>query len=178
MSELTMEIWQWLHEPIRQLNEQSRSESELTWEERLPDFLSSLGVTSVDDHPVLRLLADDVTHFVTEEERTAFLADDALDTHVFALVERVAAEYPDESGDAEYSDQTDDQTDVQAGEQPGVVAPTVEQVVDQAVREAALPVLTEVAASWPHVLADVPTAVVAEAVSRLLAARLATAWPA
>jgi hypothetical protein len=135
MSEMTMELWQWLYEPVQQLKEQTRDKPELTWEERLPEFL------------------------------------DALDTHVYALVERVAAEYPDGGGDAEYTEQTHNEAEAQ----PDVVRPTVERVVDQAVREVALPVLTEVGTGWPHLLAGVPTAALTETVSRLVATRLASA---
>lgn len=137
MSEHATEVWQWLYEPLQRLTQRCREEPGLAWEERLPEFLDALGVSSVDDHPVLRRLADDVERFADEAERTAFLADDMLDTHVYTLVEQYAAEYADVTYDEPEADYAE----------PVAAVPTVEQVVDQAVRQVALPVLSEVAAA-------------------------------
>ncbi|MGB3442832.1 MAG: hypothetical protein WBA97_29160 [Actinophytocola sp.] len=172
MSEQATAVWQWLYEPLQRLKQRCREEPGLAWEERLPEFLDSLGVSSVDDHPVLRRLVDDVERIADETERTEFLANDVLDTHLYELVEQVAAEYPDQSADAAYGEPA---AEVEYAEQQGAAAPTLEQVVDQAVREVALPVLSEVAAARPELLADVPIAELAETVGRLLAARLAAA---
>lgn len=135
MSEHATEVWQWLYEPLQRSKQRCREEPGLTWEERLPEFLDALGVSSVDDHPVLRRLADDVERFADEAERTAFLADDMLDTHLYTPVEQ-------------YADVTYDEPEVDYAE-PVAAVPTVEQVVDQAVRQVALPVLSEVAAARP-----------------------------
>jgi hypothetical protein len=97
MSQHVDEVWQWLHEPLQQLKYECRENSETPFEERFSLFLNNLGVSSPDDHPVLRMMVDHVGQLGEHEQQVAFLSDDELDTHVYYWAQMTVSAHVEET---------------------------------------------------------------------------------
>jgi hypothetical protein len=168
MSDPVDQIWQWMHEPLQRLKQECRDAPEISWHERLPMFLDSLGVGAVDDHPVLRLLADHVEQLDSSEDQIAFLASDELDTHVYYFVQQTAAPAEPEPAQAAHGQHAEQH-------EPAAAATTPEEAAEQVLRLIAIPVLTELAASRPDLIGHLSTEELNETLGRALAERLVTA---